>query len=501
MNYFLALACSLGLAQATSAQAIFIPLGDVPGSVGISRLHHFSADGSVGYGESHFPGNVFRTNQWTVGQGVELVGTSLGTTHEVRIRDLSASGTRVIGSVLSGAVSSEGFLWDASTGTQLLGDLIGGTASTPTGISDDGTVIVGWSASAQLDSEAFVWIEGQGMIGLGAGGPDSPYFNWTRAYAVSADGSLVMGESASANGVETFLWTQAGGMQVIDNGQTLWPLVSSDGTIIAGTQAGPIGQGNQPILWTAQGVTVLGNAPGHVNGQPRAMDALGTVVVGTGASQDNCTALEPWIWTPNSGTLILKDYLLSRGAAGLDDWCLVVCTSISADGNVLTGTGFDPEGNSRGWVAYLDAPPAVNVGTPICSPAVSNSTGVPATLLAIGSKLVENNATSLQVNGLPTNQTGFFLNGSTSTFQPMAGGSQGNLCLGGTVGRYVRAGEVQNSGTHGAIALEIDLMDTPGPAGDYAVLSGQSLVFQAWYRDVNPLATSNFSDAAQVNFQ
>lgn len=501
MKHFLPLACALGLSQASSAQTIFIPLGDVPDSIGISMLHQFSADGSVGYGESQFPGSQFKANQWIAGQGVQLVGTSFGTADQVRVSDLSASGTRVIGSVLSGGSSTEGFFWDASTGTQLLGDLIGGTASSPAGISDDGTVIVGSSASAQLDAEAFVWIEGQGMIGLGAGGPSHPYFNWTRAYAVSGDGSVVLGGSMSANGPENFLWTQAGGMQVIGAGLALSSFISSDGTIIAGSQAGPAGQGSVPILWTAQGVTVLGNAPGHVNGSPQAMDALGTVVVGAGAAQDNCAGLEPWIWTPTSGTVVLKDYLLSRGAAGLDDWCLVFCSTVSADGNVLTGSGIDPEGNSRGWVAYLDAPPTVNVGAPICSPAVSNSTGEPAALLAVGSRLVENNATSLQVNGLPANQTGFFLNGSKTAFQPMAGGSQGNLCLGGAIGRFSRAGEVQSSGTSGSIALEMDLTDTPGPAGPFAVLSGQSLVFQAWYRDVNPLPTSNFSDAVQVDFQ
>ncbi len=479
---------------------MFVPLGDVPDSVGISRLHHLSADGTQGYGESHFPGNQFVANEWGADRGVELVGSSLGTPANVGVNGMDGTGSRVIGTLPMAGSSSAGFLWDATTGIQFLGDLLGGDSSTPLGISQDGTVVVGMSPSSRLDSEAFVWIEGEGMVGLGAGGPLRSYQNSTAARIVSGDGSTVLGQSISANGIEIFLWTEAGGLQRIGGSDSNYALkapvaISWDGSIIAGRDAD-----GAPVLWSAQGVTALGTVDGHVGSAPWAMDGAGTVVVGTAATGDNCVGIEPWIWTADLGTLVLKDYLAARGAVGLEDWCLVVPSAVSFDGNVITGNGFDPEGESRGWIAYLDAPPGLNLGESICSPAVSNSSGVPASILTAGSRLVENNATTLHVNGLPTDQAGFFLNGSNSAFVPMAGGSQGNLCLGGAVGRYSRAGEVQDSGAFGAIGLTIDLTDSPGAMGPFAILAGQSYFFQAWYRDVNPAATSNFSDAVGVDF-
>jgi hypothetical protein len=42
-------------------------------------------------------------------------------------------------------------------------------------------------------------------------------------------------------------------------------------------------------------------------------------------------------------------------------------------------------------------------------------------------------------------------------------GSLGVLCLGGSIGRYVGPGQIQNTGGTGAFCLLLDLTQTPTP--------------------------------------
>ena len=81
---------------------------------------------------------------------------------------------------------------------------------------------------------------------------------------------------------------------------------------------------------------------------------------------------------------------------------------------------------------------------------------------------------------------------------PNPGGSQGTLCLGGSIGRY--NGQVQTSGPDGSFAITIDVNQMPvNPVT--AAVAGETWRFQAWYRDNNPGATSNFTDAVEITFQ
>ena len=84
-----------------------------------------------------------------------------------------------------------------------------------------------------------------------------------------------------------------------------------------------------------------------------------------------------------------------------------------------------------------------------------------------------------------------------------AGGSQGNLCLGGNIGRFVGPGQVMDSGASGSFAMTVNLNAMPAPtlSGTVAVQPGDTWNFQAWHRDsVGGMATSNFTDAVSVTF-
>jgi len=145
--------------------------------------------------------------------------------------------------------------------------------------------------------------------------------------------------------------------------------------------------------------------------------------------------------------------------------------------------------------------PTGEVGTRFCGPAVANSSAGPASLRVWGQSSVAANDVRLVATGLPLGSFGFFLASRTQGNVVQPGGSQGVLCLGGAIGRYVGAGQVVNSGFTGNCALDIDLTQMPTPTGHVAAQAGQTWNFTAWFRDANPASTSNFTDAVAVLLQ
>jgi len=132
-----------------------------------------------------------------------------------------------------------------------------------------------------------------------------------------------------------------------------------------------------------------------------------------------------------------------------------------------------------------------------CSPANPNSTGAPATIAARG-WFRASGWFELVAEDLPPNELGFFLVGDTRVFVPLVGGSQGDLCVGGAVGRFASA--LQSTGADGRMTLAVDTTALPLADGPRAVQPGETWCFQAWTTDANPLPTANLSDALGVTF-
>jgi hypothetical protein len=140
------------------------------------------------------------------------------------------------------------------------------------------------------------------------------------------------------------------------------------------------------------------------------------------------------------------------------------------------------------------------IGTPYCL-ANPNSTGGVGQLGAIGSAMVSLNDVTLEVSSLPASSFLYFLVSSTQGQVNNPGGSQGNLCLGGSIGRYVGPGQILISDGAGAASLTIDLTSLPQPGGSVVVMPGQTWNFQAWHRDaVGGVPTSNFTQGLSVMF-
>ena len=144
-------------------------------------------------------------------------------------------------------------------------------------------------------------------------------------------------------------------------------------------------------------------------------------------------------------------------------------------------------------------PSAAILGSTYCTPAALNSSGFPGTLEVRGSLDVSMNEVSLSANNLPSSEFGIFLNGQAQAPPITPLGSSGNLCLGGSLGRYNRTGEIFATGPFGFGELQLDLNNTPTSIGPVAIMAGQTWNFQAWYRDTSA-STSNFTDAVSVSF-
>lgn len=142
------------------------------------------------------------------------------------------------------------------------------------------------------------------------------------------------------------------------------------------------------------------------------------------------------------------------------------------------------------------------LGVNYCGPGVPNSTGASGVISVAGSAAAVDNDLTLTAASLPNNAFGYFLTSRTQAFITGPGGSVGNLCLGGSIGRYVGQGQILNTGTNGGFSLVLDLTLTPQPTGFVSVAAGETWNYQCWHRDaVGGAATSNFTDATAVLFQ
>ncbi|QDV07414.1 hypothetical protein Poly30_29380 [Planctomycetes bacterium Poly30] len=149
----------------------------------------------------------------------------------------------------------------------------------------------------------------------------------------------------------------------------------------------------------------------------------------------------------------------------------------------------------------IRAVPDTGIGTPYCT-ANPNSTGVAGSISAAGSDAVIDNDLTLTAEQLPNNSFGFFIVSPLQGFAANPGGSSGNLCLAGSIGRYVGPGQIKNSGAAGAFSLMINLTAIPTPTGPVAATAGSVFNFQSWYRDSSGgVPTSNFTNGLEVTFQ
>ena len=206
---------------------IMTDLGTLGGN--ISGAHSVSADGSVivgsstlANGDSHaikYAG-ITMTDLGTLGGGLGDVGDA---------HAISADGSIIVGDDRVGN-SFHAFKYDGTTMTDL--GTLGGNYSSAFMVSNDGSIIVGISYLANGDSRAFKYV-GTTMTNLGTLGG-----SYAIPMAISANGSVIIGNSTLANGdSHAFKYTGTAMTDLGTLGGTFSSAnaISADGSVIVGS--------------------------------------------------------------------------------------------------------------------------------------------------------------------------------------------------------------------------------------------------------------------------
>jgi probable HAF family extracellular repeat protein len=222
------------------------------------------------------------------------------------------------------ALSSSAYATEATFAP--LGDLEGGIfRSFAYAVSADGSVIVGESVSAH-GYEAFRWESG-GMTGLGL---PTGLAASSVARGVSADGAIVVGWDQLGNYSHPFRWTVADGklpLGFLDPAhEATSPYgISADGSVIVGR--GEAGGTVEAFRWEDGAFSGLGDLPGgNVASEGMAVSADGSVVAGFGRSGSGTEAFR---WTAIDGMQGLGD--LPGSAFGSSAF------AVSGDGQTIAG--------------------------------------------------------------------------------------------------------------------------------------------------------------------
>lgn len=260
--------------------------------------------------------------------------------------------------VIGGVTQTNAFRWTRGVGSQYLGQLYPEGDSWASDVSVNGNRIVGTAkpnpflptlsfAPTNDDlSQAFLWTERTGMVGLGhlpsqrVDALPTPSIFESSAAAISANGKFVVGSSN-----EYF--------PSLDQ-----PLVAARG-----------------FIWNSDtGMQDLGLLP---NGWTRRVEAIdvsgdGELVVGMAqvkyGPEDAAVPEQvlPVLWQRGKGLRPLTDVLREMNVDSIvAGWNLQTVSAISADGTTIVGTGVNPQGEQEAWRIVFDWPrysPAETLG-------------------------------------------------------------------------------------------------------------------------------------------
>ena len=335
--------CLILPTSAVLAQPSFQGLGALHPSRPNSSASAVSADGSVVVGRS-----LNEAFLWTAKAG--MVG--LGQLPYPFGEDSHANGVSGDGLVVVGygvnydgeAHPSAAFLWAAETGMVSLGAGTCPDGSRAFGVNGDGSVVVG-----TMNCGSFRWTEETGFVFFGGGA----------AYAVTPDGNVVVGYRAIINwGGMAFRWTAAGGVQDLGDlpgglNRSQANAVSADGSVVVGESH--TDSGWEAFRWSERdGMVGLGGLPGAPPfSGATAVSSDGGLVIGVAAVSTKETA--PFLWDAGHGMRPLQEVLATDYglADALKGWTLRSATAISTDSRTIVGWGRNPEGWSEAWRAHL----------------------------------------------------------------------------------------------------------------------------------------------------
>ena len=411
-------------------------LGDIPGGSFFSQAHSVSSDGSLIVGDSSGSSSIITGWLWTDAAGMIALPNLSGNVGESRAFEVSADGTVIVGYGSDGS-GSQAVRWisDGLGGyvAQSLGDLPGGSTSRAFSVSHDGSVIVGEASGTTFGTTrvAFRWTQTSGLTMLG-GVPVG--FVAEVAHAVSADGTVVVGDGTSVLGREAFRWTATGGLQR------------------------------------------LGDLPGGaLTSQAFGVSGGGQVIVGVATS---AAGEEAFIWDQANGMRSLKALLVNDLGLGAG-WTLTRALDISDDGRVIVGYGINPSGQGESWRAVLPAVLPVNQ-SPILNPIGNQTVNEGSTLTFTASATDSNPFQSMMYSLQGTVPAGASINTDSGVFSwtPTEAQGPGTYSF-DVVARDNSSVPLEDRETITVTVNEIDENPVLNAIGDRSVNEGELLSFTA----------------------
>ncbi len=133
-----------------------------------------------------------------------------------------------------------------------------------------------------------------------------------------------------------------------------------------------------------------------------------------------------------------------------------------------------------------------------CQNAIPNSTGQVSVMGFEGTARVAFNRATLRTDRLPPGVFGIYITSRVYQNLPIPGGSSGQLCIGGALGRF---NHVRQASPSGSYSLDIDLTSLPTTNAFVAATPGETWHFQTWHRDIPAGGSSlgsNFSDTVGI---
>ena len=341
------------VATVSLAVTSFQGLGDLPGGIFDSRPSMVSGNGAVviGSSETDLGSTVFR---WTIPNGIEDLSSVIGIP-PAQVRALSFNGSVLVGKSAEGTA----FRWSQVDGFQIIAGE-GSNFTAAHAVSSDGSIVVGGGYIFPFPpASAFRWTAATGAIRL----DNLSGYDNSEAFAVSNDGNVIVGVSytgpagpyvgGSDQQAQAVRWVAdgSGGFTVqalgdLPGGNVMSraSAVSADGTVIVGVSESDLGP--EAFRWTAtEGMQRLGD--GALEGA-FAISADGSVIVG--GNQGN-----PFIWDQNNGVRSLNQVFFELGMPDpvADGWSILSLVGISADGRTIVGEAFNPQGDVEAWRAVL----------------------------------------------------------------------------------------------------------------------------------------------------
>lgn len=320
----------------------FLPLGQSEGeNFGLA----LSNDGTQVAGGAQ---NGAAQYHWSSGTGFTIIPHLPGGLDDSRPSDVSNNG--VVVGFSNGANGGEAYRWTSGGGTVGLGDFPGFFFfSEANGVSDDGSIVAGTGTDA-ISNRSFRWDGSLNSLGSFP----ATAFDRNHGNGISGDGNTIVGYGFnSANKFEAYTWTQGTGIVGIGNigyDNSIGEAISADGQVIGGTVFDDLGPNTDSF--------VLINGTPHILSSP-GNDTILFDVSDTGVAVgvvDTGSSAFAFVWSQGTGVVSIEDLLSGVPAAA--GWTFEFAAGISADGNTILVSGFNPMGQYETALITIPAVPS-----------------------------------------------------------------------------------------------------------------------------------------------